>query len=175
MHALLALGASHLTCTSNGDYRTAAFKHRLLAIEGLNEALSANSLKDLDDDALLGACYALSFQSTYMRDKNMPGEYITMLRGCGLITTRVKARKSKTHFALSPEDHFNFMMPRLKNLPIIDTELIEGAHISLKLLESKIGDGINRSFHKCLLDIVEGLRLSSLQGKNSVMDKRTRS
>lgn len=164
MHALLGLGASHLTSISECDYHATAVKHRLLAIKGFNDALSVPSGKDLDDDALLGACYALSFQSTYMRDGAMPGEYLTMLRGCGPVTARVMRRKSKTYFALTPENHYKFMMPRLQNLLVIDADLSEAARASLETLEIMIGDGINRYFYTSLIDIVEGLKVGSLQG-----------
>lgn len=167
MHALLGLGASHLTAISEGNYHAAAIRHRILAIQGFNEALSTMPSQDLDDDALLGASYALSFQSSCMRDGAMPREFITMLRGCGFVSTQVIARKTKTHFTLTPEDHYKFVMPRLRNLPTIEKELYEGAGVSLKLLEIRTSGDINRFFFSSLLEIVSGLRDSTLQGQQA--------
>ena len=164
MHAILGLGASHLTAVSEGDYHSAAIRHRILAIKGFNEALSSQPSKDLDDDALLAACYALSFQSTYMKDGAMPAEFVTMIQGCGIVTMLVMERKSKIYFALTLEDYYKFMMPRLKNLPLIDNKLSEGAALSPELLRFRVNSYINRFFFDLLVGIVEKLKDSSVQG-----------
>jgi hypothetical protein len=164
MHALLGLSASHLTAISSGDHHAAAIKHRILAIKGFNATLSAASTRPADDDALLGACYALAFQSTYMRD-GLP-EFLTMLRGTGLVTAQCMARESEMLFALTPAHHYKVMMPRLQNLPIINSNLIEGANVSLLELKAKRFDGVDLSFYKSLVEIAEGLKIGSLQGES---------
>ncbi|KFY57515.1 hypothetical protein V496_06398 [Pseudogymnoascus sp. VKM F-4515 (FW-2607)] len=71
MHAMLGLAATHLTAVTNVDYSEAALKHRLLAIQGFNKALSKKPEKEPDGDALLATMYSLTFQSAFMSDSLM--------------------------------------------------------------------------------------------------------
>lgn len=80
MHAMLALGASHLGLLSNSDHRNAALKHRVLAIKALNEHLSTPCMSMVEGEAAFGAMMALTFQSVYMVDGLT--DFLTMVRGC---------------------------------------------------------------------------------------------
>lgn len=77
---MLALGASHLGLLSNVDYQNVALKHRVRAIEELNQHLSNPNLSMPAGDAAFGAIMALTFQSAYMPDGMT--DFLTMIRGC---------------------------------------------------------------------------------------------
>ncbi|CAM1506376.1 Fc.00g060170.m01.CDS01 [Cosmosporella sp. VM-42] len=85
MHAMLGLGASHLSLLSSADYERAALKHRVAAIKALNEHLSKPELTMPEAEAAFGALIALTFQSAYMPEGLM--DFLTMVRGCFLIGT----------------------------------------------------------------------------------------
>lgn len=83
LHAMLGLGASHLSLLSPADYGKSALKHRVTAIQSLNEHLSKPNLSQADSDAAFGAMLALTFQAAYMADGLV--DFFTMVRGCFLI------------------------------------------------------------------------------------------
>lgn len=83
VHAMLGLGASHLTLLTDEDYSTAAINHRIVALHGLNEFL-ANADKSIHTaDAAFAASLVLAFQSTQLKDGL--NDFLTMVRGCMLI------------------------------------------------------------------------------------------
>nr|UYO77173.1 Zn2Cys6 transcriptional regulator [Trichoderma calamagrostidis] len=58
-HAVLGLGASHLSRHSNTDYTPQALQHRITAMKLVNEQLDKPPKKPADADALLAAYYVL--------------------------------------------------------------------------------------------------------------------
>src|SRR5271167_690673 len=120
MHAILALAAQHLTITAEADYAALALSHRLLAIKGLNEALSKTPRTGSDGDALLAACYALAFQSSYMSDGI--NEFLTLVRGINLVSIQLLVDRVDLSFTISPTRHEEYMGPRLDNLPLVDAD-----------------------------------------------------
>lgn len=94
MHAVLALGASHLSLcsTMSGSDKSAlsssgtgvmerqALGHRVRAIRALNDKLSGGRLSKVDGDAAFAAMMALTFQAGYMVDGM--GDFVAMVRGC---------------------------------------------------------------------------------------------
>ena len=79
-HAVLGLGATHLTVTGAGDHSKAALHHRVTAITALNERLPRAHLSQADADAAFGAMLSLTFQAAYMPDGMV--DFLTMIRGC---------------------------------------------------------------------------------------------
>lgn len=77
---MLGLGASHLGLLSGVDYARAAMKHRVLAIQTLNQHLSKPKLSMADADAAFAAMLTLTFQSAYLPDGMV--DFFTMVRGC---------------------------------------------------------------------------------------------
>ncbi len=132
MHALLGLAASHLTVIGEADYGSLAQSHRFLAIKGFNEALCKTPRHGGDGDALLAACYALTFQSSYMKDAM--SEFLTMVRGCGLVSSQLRQDNVQVTFTIDPNNHLKFMESRLDNLPSVDADLLEGAMESFEAL-----------------------------------------
>ncbi|KAK1837440.1 hypothetical protein CCHR01_19938, partial [Colletotrichum chrysophilum] len=98
MHAVLALGASHLAlCSTSGGsgsdsvslssgtgvMERQALGHRVRAIRALNDKLSAGRLSRVDGDAAFAAMMALTFQAGYMVDGM--GDFVAMVRGCHVV------------------------------------------------------------------------------------------
>jgi hypothetical protein len=168
MHALLALGASHLTRVSTQrDYTTSAIMHRGRAIAGLNAALARGLTNSYgDSDALLAACYALTFQASYMSDGM--ADFITLVRGCALITHQIHTQSppQATAFDLGSDTHFRVMEPRLDHLPTIDASLIKPAIVSVEALTPLLATCTQqeRQFQISLLAVLGSLLTSPRAG-----------
>lgn len=80
MHAMLALGAAHLSATTNGKYLQSALDHRIKSIHGLNAALLTKPRSTGEWDARYGTLVALSIQAAGMADGIV--DFFTTLRGC---------------------------------------------------------------------------------------------
>ncbi|OWT42615.1 zinc finger protein 1 [Pochonia chlamydosporia 170] len=82
-HAVLGLGASHLTQHGEVDYTSQALNHRVTAIKLVNEQF-INPPKDADTaDALFAAIICLATQTSLLPDGMV--EYLTITRGGALI------------------------------------------------------------------------------------------
>ncbi|KPI43690.1 uncharacterized protein AB675_6127 [Cyphellophora attinorum] len=168
MHAILSLGASHLSRLTGTDYRKESLTHRGLAISGLNAALSQPStttpsstsgttVPDVEvnlntnppaavanpqaygsPDAMLATCYALTFQASYMGGADGLADFITMVRGCALTTAKIKSDDMPTAFNLQPNWHFKVMAPRLASLPRVDSGLCEDGIRGLELILGEV-------------------------------------
>lgn len=162
MHAILSLGASHLSRLTGVDYRRESLVHRGHAISGLNQALSQTSRCYGESDAMLASCYALTFQASYMGDGL--ADFITMVRGCALTTEKIHQDHSPTAFNLQPEWHFKFMAPRLMSLPGVDPILLEEGYTALENIRPFITTDTEIDFHAALIDVVASLQASSASG-----------
>jgi Fungal specific transcription factor domain len=164
MHALLALGASHLTRVSPAtNYNTAAIVHRGQAIKGLNEALAKGRRDYGDMDAMLATCYALTFQASCMGGDSM-GEFITMVRGCALITAQIHKDNSETAFNVGKDNHLRIIGPRLDQLPVLDHSLLTSAILSVQALSPLLGTAVDQELQTAILSVLFALRQSSKAG-----------
>ncbi len=163
MNAILALGASHLTrITSGEDYTTQAIVHRGQAIEGLNKALNKTNRTYGESDAMLAACYALTFQASYMGDGMV--DFFTMVRGCALLTAKVMDEGSPTAFDIESDFQLRIMNPRLDHLPTIDNEIVVAGHEALTQMEHLLVTPMDYTFHTALSNVLLGLQQSSRNG-----------
>ncbi|ERF75260.1 hypothetical protein EPUS_00052 [Endocarpon pusillum Z07020] len=163
MHALLALGASHLTRMSpQTDYSTTAMIHQGQAIKGLNEALAKESRSYGESDALLAACYALTFQASYMGDGMT--DFITMVRGCALVTEQIYKQETRTAFNLDQNMHFRIMLPRLEHFPNISPTLITPAVLAVEALRPLLRTTMDHQFHASLSSALLALQQSPKAG-----------
>ncbi|KIW65358.1 hypothetical protein PV04_07624 [Phialophora macrospora] len=162
MHALLSLGASHLSRLTGVDYRRESLIHRGHAISGLNQALSQNARTFGESDAMLASCYALTFQASYMGDGL--ADFITMVRGCALTTEKIKQEHAPTAFNLQPDWHFKYMAPRLQNLPPVDPRLLEDAYDGLETIRPFLNGTTEIDFHAALVDVITSLQTSPASG-----------
>lgn len=120
MHAILALGASHLNRLVPGNgYEKEALIHRGHAINGLNthmaKPLSHHASAYGEADAMLATCYALTFQASYMADGL--SDFVIFVRGCALATGKIRDENAPTAFNLAPARHHSVIRPRLQSLP----------------------------------------------------------
>lgn len=166
MHAMLALGASHLDRVAPvAEHTTKAIVHRGHAMAGLSRALAKNERVYGESDAMVATCYALTFQSTYMSDGLF--DFITMVRGCALITSKIREDKSPTAFNLQPDWHFKLMEPKLKELPIVHQPLLDNGIIALEEVRPLLVTMTDHQFHGALTKVVHGLSKSSREGYTS--------
>jgi hypothetical protein len=172
MHAILGAAASHLELITGDDLSSTALHHRVRAIQGSGEALTQTNRAGSDGDALLAACYLLTFQSSYMKD-GIP-EFFQFVRGCTLVSNQLREEKLPMAFFLTSEDHFEFMEGRLLNLPIINSELLDGAEKSLSALPSILELPVHFTIFDLLVECIATVRTSSLQGMPKFLDPRTR-
>lgn len=153
MHAMLGLAASHLTVTTRADYSSIALQHRVKAIQGFNEALSKQTRSGSDGDALLAAVYALTFQSSYLSDGLR--EFLTLIRGCALVSYQMIANDVPISFSISLEEHHEYMSSRLHDLPTIDGEFVRGAQQSLAAISPLLMQNeYNLTAHKALVECI---------------------
>ncbi|EXJ82923.1 hypothetical protein A1O3_06739 [Capronia epimyces CBS 606.96] len=162
MHAILSLGASHLSRLTGVDYRRESLVHRGHAFAGLNQALSQTALAYGESDAMLASCYALTFQASYMGDGLV--DFITMVRGCALTTQKIQQENSPTAFNLHPDYHFKFMAPRLPQLPSVHPQLLEDADRALEGIRPYVAGDTELDFHDALVDVVISLQASPIDG-----------
>lgn len=163
MHAILGLAASHLELLTGAGLSSVAIHHRLLAIKGSNEALQMSSRTGSDGDALLAACYLLTFQSLHIKDGIH--EFFTFVRGCSLLSNQLREEKLPMAFFLTSNDHFSFMEKRLMDLPVINEELLDSAERSLVALPPHFDRPVHAIFHQSMLDCIEAVKISSLHGQ----------
>ncbi|KAF7511716.1 hypothetical protein GJ744_003879 [Endocarpon pusillum] len=163
MHALLGLGASHLTrMSAHSDYSTAAMIHQGQAIKGLNEALAKENRSYGESDALLAACYALTFQASYMTDGMT--DFMTMVRGCALVTHQIQQQETRTAFNLEQDMHFRIMLPRLEHLRNISPTLITPAMVAVDALRPLLRTSMDHHFYASLSSVLSALQQSPKTG-----------
>ena len=165
MHAILGLAASHLDLTSGANFHSVAIQHRVLAIKRSNEAVSKPHRNGSDADALLASCYALTFQSAYMRDGL--SEFLQMVQGCNLLSEQLKSEDIPMAFFLAKNDHFEYMEDKLLDLPIIDQHLVDAAQESLSMLPPLFDQPCHSYFYHLLTTVIDALKLGSLGGRFS--------
>ena len=162
MHAILGTAASHLQLITGDDLNSVALHHRVRSIQGSGEALTQTNRAGSDGDALLAACYLLTFQSSYMKD-GIP-EFFQFVRGCNLVSNQLREEKLPMAFFLTSEDHFEFMEGRLLNLPVINSDLLDGAEKSFAALPPILELPVHFTIFELLVDCIAAVRTSSLQG-----------
>ncbi|RMZ81889.1 hypothetical protein DV738_g2050, partial [Chaetothyriales sp. CBS 135597] len=162
MHAILSLGASHLGRLTGVDYRRESLTHRGFAIAGLNQALSQPAKDFGQADAMLAACYALTFQASYMGDGLF--DFITMVRGCALTTAKIKQEDAMTAFNLEADSHYKIMAPRMHRLPSVNPCLAEGGIEALAKFRAYMVTQLDKNFHEALQNVLRSLLASPRSG-----------
>ena len=138
---------------------TSALSHRCLAMKGLNEAMSKTSPLPGEYDVILAACYALAFQSTCMGDGH--ADFLTLIRGCGLVTKRILSDNIDTAFLLT--ENVRFLEAHLHDLPVLCGKLIEDGFPSLDNIRPLLQCGTEVQFHRDLWNVLASLERSPKQ------------
>ncbi len=94
VHAMLALGASHLGLLKHKDHVNQALNHRVQAIKGLNKYIAEGTLSKADGDAAFATMLALTFQSSYMSDGMT--DFFSLVRGCECLSDRILENPADT-------------------------------------------------------------------------------
>jgi hypothetical protein len=163
MQSLLALSAAHLTLTNSTNLLPTSIAHRGLALKRLNEALDTPPTSAAESDAILATCLALSFGTSYLGQSIE--EFLTLFRGCMLISRQEWRRKYDTLFdGLGISNQLKVIEPRLENVPLIDAALIREAAESLENIKHLCVEATNLEVYQYLVDVIGLLGVSSLQG-----------
>ncbi|KAJ4150205.1 hypothetical protein LMH87_010964 [Akanthomyces muscarius] len=136
LHAMLGLGASHLSIITPNSYTRAALRHRVTALEGFKKFISTAGQSREHADAAFATALVLTFQATQMRDGL--NDFLTMIRGCNLIGTHASGQYASSRFAeFEKELYLNKLMkvvPLDRPIPHFDEEAIGGFLGSLENL-----------------------------------------
>lgn len=163
MHAILALGASHLNrVVPLPEYEKDALTHRGHAISGLNACMAKSNYEYGEADAMLATCYALTFQAAYMTDGL--SDFVVMVRGCALATLKIRDENVITAFNLEPNRHDDIIRPRLHGLPPLNAEHISNGLAALEKTQLYLENETERQFYNSLRDIFLSLQESSAAG-----------
>ena len=150
MHALLGLAATHLGLLQQHSPNEAdcavanpaspsapkAMTHRAHALEGLHLALAAERWSTDEVDSMLATAYALTFQATYMADGLV--DFVTMVRGCALITRQIGAMGRGSRFGLEPMAHIDVLEDTLKDARRVGTHWVEGGLAALARVRTRM-------------------------------------
>lgn len=163
MHAILALGASHLNrMTPLSCYEKEALMHRGNAINGLNTCMAKTSHIYGEADAMLATCYALTFQSSYMADGI--SDFVIFVRGCALATGKIRDENAPTAFNLAPNRHHTVIRPRLHGLPQIHPSHLEQGLSALDEVQVYLHYEAEHKFYNAMRDVFATLQQSSAAG-----------
>ncbi|PGH01246.1 hypothetical protein AJ79_07978 [Helicocarpus griseus UAMH5409] len=164
LHAVISLGASHFgLITSEVAETSDAVLHRGLALNGLRTMMAKGHYSNIELDVMLGICYSLTLQSGYMKD--CLNDFVTMIRGCALITEQIMMRDVPSSvFCLNPENHVQTMLQALQNAPSLDSELLDEGVRSIRAFGYLLKQGSQRRFHHALLQTLLDLQISGLAG-----------
>ena len=163
MHAILALGASHLNrLTPQCGYEKEALMHRGHAINGLNTCMAKSQHIYGEADAMLATCYALTFQASYMSDGL--ADFVIFVRGCALATGKIRDENAPTAFNLAPDRHHQVIRPRLQSLPHLNTTHIANGLSALDEIQVYLHHEAEHKFFISLRDVFVALQQSPAAG-----------
>jgi len=167
-HALLGLGALHLSQSGNMDFTAEGLKHRVAAIKLINELMQQPAATVDDGDALFATLLILTTQTALLPDGMI--EYLTILRGANLVVTQLMPDLKHSLFAnFSAQGHLaaieSFASDEPKNTE--DLALLEEFKSSVLMLEPLCKTHHEMSFLSSMLKIIALVPLSSAEGKLS--------
>ncbi|KAL6696945.1 hypothetical protein J3F84DRAFT_312258 [Trichoderma pleuroticola] len=160
-HAVLGLGASHLSQHGNVDYTSQALQHRVTAMKLVNEQLDHPPTKPADQDALLAAVICLVTQSSLMPDSMI--DYITTTRGGNLVASTIITDYEKSIFKyFTPMEHDRSLERLISEQPR-NLEAIEGFHASAQRIMPLCQKSTEISYCECMIRCINNLRTSCLE------------
>ena len=162
MHAMMALGASHLGALLKVDYSKTAQLHRNAAITGLQRAMADKLDSVTDYDTAFAGCHILGFQSVYMDDA--VADLVTMTRGCHLLMARVQEQRLSSVFGerFECEKDLKPIDPRLSSPH--DPVFVQKGIEALRNLECCLATSAQLFFLKLLIRVLELIQSSPQAG-----------
>ncbi|RDI89915.1 hypothetical protein Vi05172_g159 [Venturia inaequalis] len=154
MRAMLALGASHLTVTTDTELNSQALAHRVEAVTSLNKVLARPAITKEEADARFAAFMILTFQSTCMVDGMF--DYLTMLRGCMFQGKYLGMSQSEFSVFVGDYSGISSMPERFTDaqLESLDVKTLDEAVASLAALLPLCETELELHYHKLLTNIV---------------------
>ncbi|KAI1354318.1 C6 zinc finger protein [Xylaria sp. FL0043] len=162
MHAILGLAASDLM-PKDPTLVTFAMAHRLKAIKAIKKALTSvpktNTFEE--GNALLAACYALTFQSV-MLDDGM-AEFMTFCRGIVIVAIQMCCKGAKFLFTnFLGDDRMGALQPLLEAIPPIQKDWTDMAVANIAALGPLCKTQVEIEYHQLITDIANALYTSPL-------------
>ncbi|KAL7815179.1 hypothetical protein V8C26DRAFT_131513 [Trichoderma gracile] len=159
-HAVLGLGASHLSQHGNVDYTSQALQHRVTAMKLVNQQLDHPPTRPADADALMAAVICLVAQSSLMPDSMI--DYITTTRGGNLVASTIITNYEMSIFKyFTPREHDRSLERLISEQPR-DYEVIHGFATSALQLRPLCQTPNEVAYCDCLVKCVDNLRTSCL-------------
>ncbi|KAL7952057.1 hypothetical protein V8C42DRAFT_306032 [Trichoderma barbatum] len=160
-HAVLGLGASHLSQHGNVDYTSQALQHRVTAMKLVNEQLDHPPTRPADQDALFAAVICLVTQSSLMPDSMV--DYITTTRGGNLVASTIITDYEKSIFKyFTPLEHDKSLERLICEQPR-NFEAIEGFQASALRLRPLCQRLTEVAYCESMLKAINNLRTSCLE------------
>ncbi|TQW00096.1 hypothetical protein V2A60_001216 [Cordyceps javanica] len=161
-HAVLGLGASHLTRHTNADFNSQALQHRLVAIKQVNEQLSNPPSSQQSLDAILAALFCLITQASLIDDGL--ADYMTIIRGGHLIVIIIIGDMSKSVFpGFTVEGHNSMSAQLVREDQRDDMTDMNDFAMSLRMLQPLIQAPYEHRYYGLLKEIYPAMQRSSLQ------------
>lgn len=161
-HAVLALGASHLSRHGNVDYTPQALHHRVAAIKLVNEQLTNPPEGTAGADALFGAVVCLTTQTSLLSDGMC--EYLTMTRGGYLIALNIMTDMEKSVFGMLTDEGHVKALSAIVSPQEQDFSLAAGFMQSLQQLQPLCKEPYEILYYDALVQCIVGLENSAFQG-----------
>ncbi|OAA65052.1 C6 transcription factor [Cordyceps fumosorosea ARSEF 2679] len=161
-HAVLGLGASHLTSHTNADFTSQALQHRLVAIKQVNEQLSNPPSDQQTLDAILAALFCLITQASLIDDGL--ADYLTIIRGGHLIVLVIIGDMSKSVFpGFTPDGHNHSSAEVVREDQRDDMTDMNEFELSLRMLEPLLRAPYEHKYYGALSQLHPAMQRSSLQ------------
>ncbi|KAM3499147.1 hypothetical protein MY10362_007564 [Beauveria mimosiformis] len=161
-HAVLGLGASHITRHTNADFNSQALQHRLVAIKQVNEQLSNPPSSQQSLDAILAALFCLITQASLIDDGL--ADYMTIIRGGHLIVMVIIGDMSKSVFpGFTIEGHNRMAATLTREDQRDDMTDMNDFEMSLRMLEPLIQASYEHKYYGLMSQIPPAMQRSSLQ------------
>lgn len=157
MDAMLGLAASHLATKHGSSEANTGLYYRQAAVSGVRAALDRDiaAMTTRESDALLASCYALTVQTSYLSDGMC--DFITMLRGCGLVAHAVRQRSDlqSSVFTMDEGSHLNMMELVIHAAACPNMANQQAALVSLEILRPWCRTACQQRFLQSLTNVVE--------------------
>ncbi|KAK2749182.1 hypothetical protein FQN57_006797 [Myotisia sp. PD_48] len=166
MHAILSLGATHLSMISpnldESSYAKAVV-HRGHAIKGFRELLDKQNPTSGDFDALLATAYCLATQTAHMTDALQ--DFLVFIRGCARLSILVAETQLETVFPTPSESSTH--LPSEMETMTIDLPLMASGVDALQQLSPILQGDVHFRFRDSMATVLQTMKTSCLQAFKS--------
>lgn len=167
MHAMLALGASDLARGhSSVSLDHDMLQHRGRAILGLKDAIEDAEawFKPGHADAVLAACYSLTFQASHLPDASQ--DFGIFVQGCALATEKIRRTGLPTSLNVDPQWPQRKLEASLQHLQdkSLDVPLIARAIDGIEQVLAKTSSPFCHAFGRAMQQTMGGFRDSVAKG-----------